>query len=103
MRAVEHIAKAERNRQQGYNFRGIDTVFNTVGPLVREHGLIVLPMDTELVSEERYETKEKGTLMRGVTVRVTWLITGPTGDTMTAQSLGEAADAADKAIAKAQS
>ncbi len=102
MRAVQSIAKTDWNKDQRYSFRGIDAVMNTVGPLVREHGLIVLPVDTSLVSEERYETKS-GARMRGVTVCVTWLITGPAGDSMTAQTLGEAADAGDKAVAKAQS
>lgn len=102
MRAVDKIEKTGRNTDQNYNFRGIDAVMNTVGPIVREAGLIVLPAAVEVVAEERYETK-RGAAMRSVTVRTTWLITGPAGDTMTAQSLGEAADSGDKAVAKAQS
>lgn len=102
MRAVDKIEKTGWNKEQKYHFRGIDAVLDVVGPLVREHGLIVLPDTTVVVAEERYQSKS-GSAMRSVTVQVTWSITGPAGDTMIAQTLGEAADASDKAIAKAQS
>jgi ERF superfamily len=102
MREVRSIEKSSYNKDQKYRFRGIEAVLETIGPLVREHGLIVLPESSEIVAEERYQSKS-GSAMRSVTVRVTWSITGPAGDEMTAQTLGEAADASDKAIAKAQS
>lgn len=102
MRAVQSIAKTQQNKQQGYNFRGIDAVFDTVGPVIREAGLIVLPETVEVLTEERYLTKNDAN-MRNVTVRVTWRIVGPNGDEMRAQSLGEAADSGDKAVSKAQS
>jgi hypothetical protein len=102
MRSVRAIEKSSYNKDQKYHFRGIEAVLDVVGPLVREHGLIVLPEQTVVVAEERYQSKA-GSAMRSVTVQVTWSITGPAGDTMTAQTLGEAADASDKAVAKAQS
>jgi len=107
MRGVSAIAKADRNTAQNYSFRGVDATMNAVGPLVREHGLLVLPENVLLLSDERYETRGRdgrpGTPMRGVTVQVRWRFEGPTGDLMFAVTLGEAADSGDKAIPKAMS
>ena len=36
------ITKDRRNQQQGYNFRGIDDVFNALSPLLARHGLCIL-------------------------------------------------------------
>lgn len=102
MRGVQAIEKTGWNKEQKYKFRGIDAVLDVVGPLVRELGLVVLPLSTVVVAEERYQSKS-GSGMRSVTVQVTWRILGPDGDEMLAQTLGESADSGDKAIAKAQS
>ena len=38
------ITKDRRNTQgTGYNFRGIDDVYNTIAPLLSKHGLCILP------------------------------------------------------------
>ncbi|SRR6266576_2384922 len=107
MRGVESIAKTERNTTQNYAFRGVDNTMNTVGPLVREHGLMILPRSVDLINDERYETKGRdgrpGSVMRSVTVRVEWEFFGPCGDSLHAVTLGEAADAGDKAVPKAMS
>ena len=36
--AREGIAKGRRNQQQGYNFRGIDDVYNALAPVIAKHG-----------------------------------------------------------------
>ena len=35
----EGITKDKRNQAQGYNFRGIDDVYNALSPLLAKHGL----------------------------------------------------------------
>ena len=47
-RAVGAVAKADRNAQQGFNFRGVDAVVNAVGPALREAGVFLLPTVTRL-------------------------------------------------------
>lgn len=101
MNDVQGIAKRERNQTQGFNFRGIDATINAVGPALREHGVIFVPL-AETITAEQYETT-KGTTMRNVVVRVRWSIYGPDGDHIEACTYGEAADAGDKAISKAHS
>lgn len=102
MADVQAVSKDSRNTQQNYSFRGIDAVVNAVGPAFRAHGIVCVPFEVELVHDERYETKS-GALMRNVTLRVTWRFHGPAGDWIDATSMGEAADAGDKAVPKAHS
>ncbi|MEU8886691.1 ERF family protein [Streptomyces sp. NPDC048442] len=102
-RDIRAIAKGEQYNGGGtrFNFRGVDTVVNTFGPVTLKHGINVIPQQVN--AEYRDTTTSKGNKMRECTVRVTWLIIGPKGDTITAQSQGEALDSADKGTAKAQS
>lgn len=100
---VRAIAKGEQYNAAGtrYNFRGVDTVVNTFGPVTLKHGVNVLP--TRVAAEYRDTTTSKGNKMRECTVCVSWLIVGPKGDTLALQTQGEALDSADKGTAKAQS
>ncbi len=101
MEDVQAVRKGDVNRQQGYSFRGIDAVVNAVGPALRKHGVIVVPVAEDLKSDTY--TSKAGAMMRNVTVRVRWVFYGPAGDSIEAVSFGEAADAGDKAVAKAHS
>lgn len=98
---VQGIGKKSRNQDQNFNFRGIDAVMNAVGPSLREHGVIIVPLAEEMNSES-YETR-KGTAMRNVTIRIRWRFYGPDGSSIEAVSFGEAADSGDKAVSKAHS
>ncbi|WP_257138458.1 ERF family protein [Streptomyces sp. rh34] len=100
---VRAIAKGEQYNGGGtrFNFRGVDTVVNTFGPVTLRHGVNVFPVKVD--AEYRDTTTSKGNKMRECTVRVSWLIVGPKGDTLSLQTQGEALDSADKGTAKAQS
>ncbi|MFJ3590109.1 ERF family protein [Streptomyces sp. NPDC090231] len=100
---VRAIAKGEiyNGGSTKFNFRGVDTVVNTFGPVTLRHGINVLPVQVD--ATYRDTTTSKGNKMRECTVRVSWLIVGPKGDTMSLQTQGEALDSADKGTAKAQS
>jgi hypothetical protein len=100
---VRGIAKREQYNGGGtrFNFRGVDTVVNTFGPVTLRHGVNVFPQRVD--AEYRDTTTSKGNKMRECTACVTWLIVGPMGDTLTLQTQGEALDSADKGTAKAQS
>jgi ERF superfamily len=102
MNDVLEIGKNSRNAQQGFEFRGVEDVINVVGPLLRKHRVVITPFQIKDVQKERYETKS-GTAMVNATVTVIWHFTGPEGDFLSAETIGEAADSGDKALAKAQS
>lgn len=102
MQDVDVITKDDRNTTQGYQFRGVDATMNTVGPILRKHGLVCLPTDMFILVDKDVPTQRGGT-MRSVTVQVTWVFIGPAGDELSVVTLGESADTGDKAIPKATS
>lgn len=96
------ITKANRNQQQGYNFRGIDDVFNALSPLLAEHGLCILPRVISRTCDERINAK--GTVLLYVTVEVEFdFISAEDGSKHTVKTFGEAMDSGDKATNKAMS
>lgn len=101
MGEVQAVGKDGWNPDQKFKFRGIDAVINAVGPVLRKHGVIVLPEAGELITE-RY-TSSKGTPMSNVRISMRYTVIGPAGDQFTGSVWGEAADSSDKAVAKAQS
>lgn len=98
---VGAVGKDQENRQQGFNFRGIDATVNALSPVMREVGLTVRPV---LVSKDRgHATTRNNAVMNTVDVVVDFVFTGPAGDSITTRTPGEAFDSGDKATAKAMS
>lgn len=101
MEDVQAVRKGDRNEQQNFNFRGIDAVVNAVGPALRKHGVVAVPVAVD-PRFESYQSRQ-GAQMRNCTLKVTWRFYGPAGDHIEAETLGEAADAGDKSTPKAAS
>lgn len=101
MDEVKAVAKKERNDAQRFNFRGIDSVVNAVGPALRKHKIVVLPT----VLEHTYDTvtSSRGTAMGHVLLKVQYDFIGPAGDRLTCTVMGESMDVSDKATPKAMS
>lgn len=99
MADVGAVAKNDRNTQQGFSFRGIDSVVNAVGPVLRRHGVVMMPI-AEAPTVDHYTTS-KGTQMAHVLLPVTFHFWGPAGDSMECRVVGEASDAGDKVLSKA--
>lgn len=96
------ISKANRNSQQGYNFRGIDDVYNALSPLLAEHGLCILPRVLARTVAE-HATKSGGVLFY-VTVEAEFdFVCTEDGSKHTVKTFGEAMDSGDKATNKAMS
>lgn len=102
MASVESIGKTDYNQDQGFAFRGVDAVVNATGPAFRQHGIKVIPKRIVDIVRTEYETR-RGTRMVNKEITVEWEVRGPNGDSFTGESVGEAADAGDKSISKAQS
>jgi hypothetical protein len=98
----EGIAKNNRNQQQGYNFRGIDDVYNVLSPLLARHELCVLP---RVISREVTEkTNAKGTTLFYTVVHVEFdFVSAVDGSKHTVATVGEAMDSGDKSSNKAMS
>lgn len=99
----EHgIAKARKNQAQGYAFRGIDDVYNALGPVLARNGLVVLPRTLSRECVERQTNK--GSPLFYVTVEVEFdFVSAEDGSKHTVKTYGEAMDSADKATNKAMS
>ncbi|MFD8075858.1 ERF family protein [Streptomyces sp. NPDC059718] len=100
---IRTIGKNELYNAAGtrYNFRGVDRTVNAFAPVLRRHGVLVIPTDVQASYRDFTNSNKK--IQRECTVVVTWTIYGPKGDNFTAKSAGEALDSADKGTAKAQS
>lgn len=100
--AQHGISKARKNQAQGYNFRGIDDVYNALAPVMARHGLVILPRVTSRTCEER--AGRSGGSLFYVTVEVAFdFVSSHDGSKHTVVTFGEAMDSGDKATNKAMS
>ena len=96
------IAKDRNNAQQGYQFRGIDDVYNALSPIMSAHGLVILPRIMGREVSER--VNQKGNTLFYVTVRAEFdFVSSHDGSRHTVVTYGEAMDSGDKATNKAMS
>ena len=96
------ISKSSRNTQgAGYNFRGIDAVYNTMSSIMADKGLCIIPRMLSRTCEER-QSKSGGALFY-VTVEAEFDLVSVDGSKHTARTFGEAMDSGDKATNKAMS
>jgi hypothetical protein len=96
------LAKSKKNQQQGYQFRGIDDVYNAASPLFAKNHLSIFP---RVLSRETIErSTSKGSAIFYVTVFVEFdIVCSLDGSSHKVSVFGEASDMADKATNKAMS
>ncbi|MFD3516310.1 ERF family protein [Streptomyces sp. NPDC058657] len=96
MRDVRNVGKDGFNDHQKYKFRGVDGAIGALAQPLRSHGVFMTPEVLDCETEVRGE-------MNAVRMRVAFHFYGPAGDKVTAITMGEASDTADKASNKAMS
>lgn len=99
MDEIGHIGKEKQNQQQGFMFRGIDQVMNTMKPLLAKHGVFVVPEVIDRQREER-TTKSGSNLIYSI-LTVRYHFCASDGSEVVATMVGEGMDSADKASNKA--
>jgi len=100
--AAVGIQKNRRNQQQGYQFRGIDDVYNALAVTLSRHGLVIMPRVLSRCVTER--ASQKGGILFYVTVECEYdFVSAHDGSKHTVKTFGEAMDSADKATNKAMS
>ena len=99
------ISKSRKNQTPGqnYNFRGIDEVYNTLAPLMAEHGLCILPRIVEHSLSERGKTAKGNTIYSAVVSAEFDFVSADDGSIHVVRTMGEAMDSSDKATNKAMS
>lgn len=102
MKEIEAIGKTSFNQGQRYNFRSIDSVYNSLHPVLAKCGVVTIPRVLERL-EETY-TNDKGTRMIRVVLRTEFDFLSGDGSKITVGPVfGEGNDSADKATNKAMS
>lgn len=100
--ASSGVSKTQRNQHDGYNFRGIDDVYNALAPVLAKHHLLMLPRVLNREVVER--TSAKGMALFYVTVEMEFtLVSSEDGSAHVIKTYGEAMDRGDKATNKAMS
>ena len=99
---VEGIGKDRRNKDQGFNFRGVEDVMNALTPLLVKHKLLILPRFDTHIHVER--TSSKGNYLSDVYMSGEFdFVSAVDGSKHTVKTFGQGMDSADKATNKAMS
>lgn len=101
--AAEGVAKAQKNQQQGYAFRGIDDIMNAMAAPLVNAGIIVVPrvnFRTQTVDVVK-SSSGKDQRITSVALDTDFLFIADDGSSVTARIQSEASDYADKATNKA--
>lgn len=101
MKDIGYIGKERKNQQQGFMFRGIEQVMNTMKPVLEDHGIFIVPEVLETQREER--TTIKGGNLIYTMHKIKFHFTATDGSEVCAITVGEAMDSADKSSNKAMS
>ena len=96
------IGKDRKNQMQGYDFRGIDDMYNALAPLLARAKLVVLPSYSDRNVVERRTDKDKALFY--VTLRGEFTFRSAEDQSeVKVSTYGEAMDSGDKATNKAMS
>lgn len=99
MADINAIGKDRQNQQQGFMFRGIDQVMNTLHPILVKHGVVIVPEVVDTKREER-QTLKGGNLIYTMH-KVVYHFIADDGSEVNAVMVGEGMDMADKSSNKA--
>jgi hypothetical protein len=98
--ARDGLAKGHINLEDQYAYRGIDDVYNRLGPVLARHKLCILPRVLKRTCLER--NGALGDILLHVTLKVAFdFVSVEDGSRHTVKAFGEALDTGDKGTAKA--
>jgi hypothetical protein len=96
---INAIAKNRKNQSQGYNFRGIDDVYNELHPLLSKHKIF---STTNIVEQKREEKPSKnGGVLTSSILTIKFTFYAEDGSSVDVTTIGEGMDSGDKASNKA--
>jgi ERF superfamily len=96
------IAKDQKNIQQGYHYRGVDSIYAAISPLLAQFHLVILP---RVIARDQVErTTAKGSALFYTTLTVEFdFVSADDGSKHTVTVIGEAMDSGDKSSNKSMS
>lgn len=99
MEEVPSIGKTQKNKTQGFMYRGIDDVMNALQPLLAKNKVFIVPEILEQMREER-TTSKGGNLIYSI-CKIKYKFYAEDGSSVEAITIGEGMDSGDKATNKA--
>lgn len=99
MKDIDAITKDKNNAAQGFKFRGIDDVYNSIHSKLAEHGVFTTTEVVDMLREER--TSSKGAALNWVVLKIKFTFFAEDGSSVHSILVGEAMDSGDKASNKA--
>jgi len=99
MRSVDAIGKNHQSAQQRFKYRGIDDLYNTLNPLLKQHGVFMAAKVLDRAREER--VTDRGGKLTFTVVTVEYTFYAPDGSSVTTTVVGEGMDSGDKSTSKA--
>lgn len=99
MEEVPSIGKTQRNKTQGFMYRGIDDVMKALQPLLAKNKVFIVPEILEQTREER-TTSKGGNLIYSI-CKIKYKFYAEDGSSVEAITIGEGMDSGDKATNKA--
>lgn len=99
MEDIPAIGKDQTNKTQGFKYRGIDDVMNTLQPLLSKNKVFIVPQILEQTREER-TTNKGGNLIYSI-CKIKYIFYAEDGTYIEAVTVGEGMDSGDKATNKA--
>lgn len=103
MAAVDPIAKTKTNQGQGYRFRGVDDVYQSLQAIMANHGVFTTSEVKGTPDYTEFPLGKNGTLTfrtRAVFRFTFWHVSGTS---VTTETIGEGMDSGDKASNKSMS
>ncbi len=101
MEDIGVVGKNDTNKQQGFKYRGIDSVMNALNPAMIKHKIFSVPEVLEQTREER--TTAKGATLIYSVCKMRYRFYATDGSSVDAVVVGEGMDSGDKATNKAMS
>ena len=95
------ITKDQSNGQQGWKFRGVDDVMNTLHPILVKHKVFACPKVLDI--QRTSATTGKGGCLNYATATVEYNFYDESGESISVTVVGEGLDGGDKATSKALS
>lgn len=99
MEEVPSVGKTQKNKTQGFMYRGIDDVMNALQPLLAKNKVFIVPEILEQMREER--TSYKGGNLIYSICKIKYKFYAEDGSSIEAITIGEGMDSGDKATNKA--
>ena len=99
MRAVGAIGKTETNSGQGWNFRGIDNVYNSLHQHMAEAGIYTTSEILDKSREER--TTRSGSVLAYTILKIRYTFHAKDASEVSTEVIGEGMDSGDKSSNKA--